>query len=135
MRERYLVLGLVSAVLLISGGAFAHGKKNQGNVARNQGSQSDHGNQGKNGACWKTATTLRTACIADPPVNVGEASAKCLNMTDASAQKDCYATLNRIRLTPVTSVAASMTNVRRYAVRSDRLRMNRSSGRSSPTIL
>ncbi len=91
MRARYLVLGLFSAILLISGGAVAHGKKDHGSPG-NQDNQGEQGSQGKGGACSNTAVTLRQACIADLAVNFGEASAQCLNITDASARKDCYAT-------------------------------------------
>jgi hypothetical protein len=93
-KQRYLVLGLLSAMLLISGGAVAHGKKEQGNAASGQASQVDQG-KGKGGACSSTATTLRQACIADLAVSFGEASAKCLNTTDASAKKDCYDTARK----------------------------------------
>ena len=90
MQARYLVLGLFSTILVVSGGAVAHGKKNQGNPV-NQDNQGDQGSQSKGGACSNTAITLRQACIADLAVNFGEASAKCLNVTDASARKECYA--------------------------------------------
>ena len=88
MRARFLVFGLFSVILLTSGGAFAHGKKNQGNGANDPGSQGDQGSTGQRRTPARTPQShCDTACIADLGVNFGEASAKCLNMTDASRQE------------------------------------------------
>jgi hypothetical protein len=81
MRHRLVVIGLVGAVFLLASAAFAAGKKD------------DAGKKGEGkggGACSNTAVVLRTACITDLGVNFGEASAKCLNISDAGARRDCY---------------------------------------------
>jgi len=74
-QRRYLTVGLFGAMLL-TGAAFASAKNNDAN----------------SGACAKTALVLRTACTTDLLVNFGEASANCLNISNAGMRKDCYAT-------------------------------------------
>jgi hypothetical protein len=83
-QRRYLTIGLFSAVLLLSGAAIASGKKGgDGNGGDGKG--------GGKGACSNTAVVLRQACVVDLNVNFSEASAKCLNISDPSAKRDCYA--------------------------------------------
>jgi hypothetical protein len=76
--RHYLACGLFAATLVSTASALAGADK--------------EGDSRGPSICAKSAQVLKQACLTDTSVNYGESSAVCLNLTNAAARKDCYAT-------------------------------------------